>query len=99
MKRSFVMLVAAVTLLAQDNNGIPPRKSASDYAAQETANGTTIGASLLTPAEAKKLFGADLDKAGYMVFEVAVYPVKDGQVDISPDQFTLRAGSSGSILP
>jgi hypothetical protein len=99
MKRILLIGVACASLLAQDTNGIPPRKSATDYPANETSRGSTLAAALLSPVEAKRVFVADLDRAGYLVFEVAMYPVKDGQVDISPDQFTLRTGSTGSVLP
>jgi len=98
MQRTLLVCLAAAALFADTNAGIPPRKNTTDYPAHETAGGVTMGAALLTPAEIRDVFTADLDHAGYLVFEAAIYPGKDTQIDLGPDQFTLRAGGSGSIL-
>ena len=97
MKQTILACLGAAVLLA-DVNGIPPRKSSSDYPAHEAAGGMTLAAALLTPAEGRNVFTADLDRAGYLVFEVAVYPDPGGQFDMAPDQFTLRANTTGTII-
>jgi len=97
MQRTLLLFLAAAALFA-DSAGIPPRKNVTDYPAHESAAGTTPAAALLPSAEIRSVFAADLDHAGYLVFEVAVYPQNGVQIDLGPDQFTLRANSSGSIL-
>jgi hypothetical protein len=98
MKRSLLTCLAAAALLA-DTNGIPPRKSSADYPARQTEADVTLAAALLSPAEAKKVFTADLDRAGYLVFEVAVYAEHGAQIDLAPDQFTLRIVNDKTIVP
>ncbi len=89
MKRFFLACLAASTLFAGGSGGIPPRPHSTDYPVQRTADGLTLAAALLTPAETKTVFGADLDRAGFLVFEVAAYPAGDAPIEVSPDQFTL----------
>jgi len=97
MHRTLLVCLAVAALLA-DTNGIPPRKSSADYPAHQAAGDVTMGAVLLTPAEIKNAFTADLDRAGYLVFEIAIYPANGAQIDLGPDQFTLRPNPTGSIL-
>jgi hypothetical protein len=95
--RQPVLICAAAAIFFADANGIPPRKSNADYPAHQTSGDLTIGAAILTPAEIRNVFTADLDHAGYLVFEVAAYPANGAQVDLGPGQFTLRANPTGSI--
>jgi hypothetical protein len=99
MKRSFLVCIAAAALLADGNGGIPPRNKSSDYPAHQTTGDLTLSAELLSPAEAKKVFTADLDHAGYLVFEVAAFPENGAQIDVAPDQFTLRSANDTAIVP
>src|SRR5260370_12945639 len=39
------------------------------------------------------MFSADIDKAGYVVIEVAIYPENNRAVDLSSTDFMLRIGS------
>src|SRR5580693_7932438 len=89
------LLLAIGTAMAGD--GISPRGSALSYPAHAEAGKLTVGAAYVTPAQAKKLFGDDLDRHGYVVFEVGMFPA-DTQVDISADDFKLRQGKDPSIL-
>lgn len=73
-------------------DGIPPRGSAEDYTAHDVSGKIAIGATYVTPAQVKKIFGEDLDKRGYVVFEVGMFPAGDTEADISPDDFKLRQG-------
>lgn len=99
MKRSLLVCIAAAALLADGTGGIPPRNRDSDYPAHQTTGDLTLAAALLSPAEAKKVFTADLDRAGYLVFEVAAYPGNGAQIDLAPDQFTLRSANDTAIVP
>jgi hypothetical protein len=84
---------------AQGGAGIPPRTHSGDYPAQQTSGDLTLAAALLTPAEARKVFTADLDRAGFLVFEVAAYPENNAQIDLAPDQFTLRIVNDPAVAP
>ena len=90
------LLPALASAFAGD--GISPRGSADDYAAHQTAGTVAIGAAYLPPSLAKKLFGDDLDKHGWVVFEVGVFPVDSTQTDVAADDFKLRQGKDPSII-
>lgn len=89
--------IAALPAFAQ-NPGITPRPGASDYPAHVTVKNLTIAAAAVPAAEVKKIFAADLDKAGYIVVEVAMYPEKGPQPDITPADFLLRIQSGSSTM-
>ena len=95
MTKNVVLLCAAVTLFAGET-GIRPRASASDYPARQTGPGVTLGAAIVPPDQVKKLFAVDLNKLGYTVVEMAVYPDRD--VDIATRDFVLRLTSDGTTL-
>jgi hypothetical protein len=98
MKLRLGSLCLLLTLtIAFAGDGIPPRGSAEDYAAHQVSGKVTIGATYVTPAQVKKLFGEDLDKRGYVVFEVGVFPAADIEAEISPDDFKLRQGKDSSV--
>jgi len=83
--------------IAFAGDGIPPRGSAEDYTAHEVSGKIAIGAAYVTPAQVRKIFGEDLDKRGYVVFEVGMFPNGDADVDLSPDDFKLRQGSESAV--
>ena len=89
------LLLAVAAALAGD--GISPLGSATDYPAHVTAGKVAIGASYVPPAQLKKLFGEDLDKRGYVVFEIGMFPVDSTQTDVSADDFKLRQGKDTSL--
>jgi hypothetical protein len=99
MKRSLLAYLAAAALFADGNGGIPPRARSTDYPAQQASGDVTLAAALLTPAEAKKVFTADIDRAGFLVFEVAAYPARGAQIELAPDQFSLRIVNDPTVLP
>jgi hypothetical protein len=82
--------------LALAGDGILPRNTADDYPAHIVAGKIAIGAAYVTPAQARKLFGDDLDKHNYVVFEIGMFPTE--QSDISADDFRLRQGKETSIV-
>jgi hypothetical protein len=78
-------------------DGIPPRGTAEDYSAHTVSGKVAIGAAYVTPAQVKKIFGEDLDKRGYVVFEIGMFPSANIEVEISPDDFKLRQGKDSSV--
>jgi hypothetical protein len=89
------VLLASTLTFAGD--GIPARGSAEDYTAHNVSGKIAIGAAYVIPAQVKKIFGEDLDKRGYLVFEVGVFPSGDTEAEISPDDFKLRQGKDSSV--
>lgn len=88
-----VVLTAAVLLAAtfatDKPRGTVPRASADKYAAHTEQNGAALGATMLNAKAMKKAFSADLDNCCIAV-EVAIYPQKDGMLEISTADFALR---------
>jgi len=98
MKFSLGALCFLFTLtLAFAGDGIPPRGTAEDYPVHQVSGKVAIGAALVTPAQVKKIFGEDLDKRGYVVFEVGVFPIGDTEAEVSPDDFKLRQGKDSAV--
>jgi len=93
MNRLACLCLISGLLLAGDGNGIRPRGNASDYPAHETAGGTTVAGAVIPPDQCRRMFSADLDHAGYVVIEVAIYPENNREVDLSSNDFMLRIGS------
>ena len=93
-----ILPVLAGVLAADDHGGIAPRGSASDYPAHETGGGLTLAAAVVPPGQVSKTFAADLNKLGYIVVEVAVFPENGGEVNLRTRDFLLRAGSDPATL-
>ena len=94
-------LLAAIPVslaLAADPGGIRPRPAASDYPAHRASRGVTVAAAVIPPQQVSKLFSTDLNKAGYLVVEIAVYPDTGNEVDVRARDFLLRAGSDPSTM-
>ena len=97
MKLARWIWIAALPAFAQ-NPGITPRPAAADYPAHAAAGNLTIGAAVVPPEQVKKIFAADINRAGYVVLEIAVYPDKDQQPDLTPADFLLRMQSGSSTM-
>jgi hypothetical protein len=97
MNLRLVPLFLLTLTLAIAGDGIPPRGSAEGYPAHDVSGKVAVGAALVSPAQVKKLFGEDLDKRGYVVFEIGMFPIGDTEVEVSPDDFKLRQGEEGAI--
>jgi hypothetical protein len=91
-------LFAVLTTAALAGDGIRARNAAADYPAQVTAGKIEMGAAYVPTAQVKRLFGEDLEKHGYVTFEIGIFPVDSTQVDISADDFKLRRGTDLSII-
>jgi hypothetical protein len=97
MKRLACFFLTSGLLLAGDGNGIRPRGAATDYPAHETAGGITVAGAVIPPDQCRRMFSADLDKAGYVVVEIAIYP-ENRSVDLSTADFMLRMGSESDAV-
>jgi hypothetical protein len=93
-----ILCLAAGVLAAGDNRGIRPRPNSSDYAAHRTAGGMTLAAAVVPPEQVPKLFATDLNKAGYVVVEVAVYPESGNEVDVQVRDFLLQIGRDSATV-
>jgi len=95
MKR--ILSMPLVAALAMAGEGLAPRGGPSDYPAHASAGQLTVAAAAVSTDQAKKIFGARVDQAGYLVFEVALYPEPGSEATVSLADFALRVGADGSI--
>lgn len=96
--RAGLLTVATAFLLFAQSGGIPVRSAPTDYATRNVLDGITLAATVVPADQVKKLFSKDLNHEGYVLVEVAMWPPTGSPVDISPDEFALRVGSSPAIL-
>jgi hypothetical protein len=87
--RTGLAWLAVVSLCAAGSPGVRPRATLADYPAHYAAADFAIGATVIPPADVKRIFTADLNAAGYLVVEVGVFPLNNKDVDLSPADFTL----------
>jgi len=83
---------------AYAGDGVPPRGSGADYPASQTVGSVAIGVACVSAANAKQIFGEDLDKHGYLVFEVGFFPLNGTQADVSTAGLHLRQGSDPATV-
>jgi hypothetical protein len=74
--------------------GIRPRADASSYPTHKDQQDFSIGAALIPPDLAKKMFKLDMNHAGYIVVEVGVFPTPGRDLDLYPSDFTLYVGDN-----
>ena len=98
MNRTTLILSTAAFLFANDGRGIRPRASSADYPVQEKTRGGTIAAAVVSPDHVQKLFATDLNRAGYFVIEVAIYPEAGREIAVSSDDFMLRIGGDPTTV-
>jgi hypothetical protein len=92
-------LICATAVAWDAPKGTVPRSGPDKYSAHTEENGVGIGATLLSPSQAKKVFAVDVDRC-CLVVEVALYPQKDGLTEVSLDDFALRiAGQDIATRP
>lgn len=82
-------LACAVAMASDTSRGTVPHTTPDKYDAHAQQDGIGIGATLLTASQAKKVFATDVDRC-CLVVEVALYPKKDGLVEVSLGDFALR---------
>lgn len=92
-------LLCATAVAWDAPKGTVPRSAPDKYNAHAEENGAGIGATLLTPSQARKAFASDVDRC-CLVVEVALYPQKDGLTEVSLNDFALRiAGQDIAAKP
>ena len=84
-----LLMLAAAAYSGEGPKGTVPRDSAAKYPAHVQQEGTAVGARLLKPSQAKKEFSTDIN-ACCVAVEVALYPRKDGMIEVSLNDFDLR---------
>lgn len=91
MNRAVGVALFTSAVLIAGSRGIRPRSGVADYPAHASIYPAAFGAAVIPAAEVKKIFAADIEKAGYIVVEVGVFPAGGQELDLSPLDFTLRA--------
>ena len=77
---------------------MPPRSSASEYQAHQSAKDAEIGASVVPPDQAARILSADIRKK-YLVLEVAIYPRAGRSIDLRTLDFALKTGPAEKSYP
>jgi hypothetical protein len=98
MKKTLLAASSCAFLLIAASPGIRPRADADRYPSHQQKDEYSIGAALIPQAQAKKMFAANLDRAGYLVVEVGVFPAPGKDVDLYPTDFTLYVGENAPAL-
>lgn len=80
-----------------NTSGIAPRATPGDYPVRQSVPGLTVGATVLTPAQIKKLFTTNLDSLGYIVVEVGIFPDPGTQATVDTDHFRLQVGDDRTM--
>ena len=78
------------SLAARAGDGLTPRPSARDYAAQGQFDDVKIAAAILAPKDVSKIFSSEIAR-DYIVVEVAVYPGV-APFEVQSSDFALRVG-------
>ncbi len=95
-QKAFLVLFTSAVMLA-GGDGLRPRGNVSDYPAHASVAGVAIGASVVPPDQVRKLFATDLNRAGYIVIEVAVYPSTEKGVDVTAGDFMMRTDADTTV--
>jgi hypothetical protein len=99
MKAAILPLVAlsgwlcAAERTPAETPGIPPKPSRAEYDVTGFTESFAVGASLLTPAQVRALFGQGMDRA-YMVVEVGCYSKDRTPFAVRRADFALRPPKS-----
>ncbi|HEV2989218.1 MAG TPA: hypothetical protein VG759_12310 [Candidatus Angelobacter sp.] len=83
------LLVCMAAWASDSPKGTVPRTSADKYDAHAEQSDVAVGASVLAPKQARKVFTTDVTRCCVIV-EVALYPQKDGRIEVSLNDLTLR---------
>jgi hypothetical protein len=91
---TFAVLLFVSTALAGPR-GTVPRSSADQYPLHAQDSGVSLGAKLLSRAEARKTFVSDVNRC-CIVLEIALYPAQAGSLNVSLNDFALRSRNAAS---
>ncbi len=98
MKCAVLLLISLGLTLEAASPGIRPRADAASYPSNRGEADFSIGAWLIPPDQVKKMFKLDMNRAGYVVVEVGVFPAPGKDVDLYPTDFTLYVGQELATL-
>ena len=90
--RSAIFIVIASFAFAAPK-GTVPRSSAEKYALHAARDRFSIGVVPVSPEQVRKQFVSDVNRC-CVVIEVAIYPGKDGKLDVSLNDLVLRQNNS-----
>ena len=96
----FIIALAVVCFFSSalaGPNGTVPRLAPTQYPVYAQRDGFSIGAKLLSRKEARKIFVSDVNSCCITV-EIAVYPDKNKPLNISLNDFILRAKNAESAM-
>jgi hypothetical protein len=87
-----------VPVAVASDNGVPPRRDASDYPVQQTvktpAGLAAVGAAIVPEDQVRKMFSSEVSR-DYIVVEVAMYPADGRSFEADRYDFGLKV-SNGS---
>ncbi len=90
LRRWLIAVLICATAVATDApRGTVPKAAADRYPAHVTQDGIAIGATLLSASDVRHIFSTQVNEC-CLVVEVALYPQKDGLVEVSWNDFALR---------
>jgi hypothetical protein len=84
-----LLMFAIAAFSGEGPRGTVPRESPDKYPTHIQQDGIGVGARLLSPSQAQKEFSTDVDRCCIAV-EVAMYPRKDGMIEVALNDFDLR---------
>jgi hypothetical protein len=87
------ILVVIASFAVAAPKGTVPRSSADKYALHAVRERFSIGVFVISPEQARKQFVSDVNRC-CVVVEVALYPGKDGKLDVSLNDLVLRQNNS-----
>src|SRR5262245_45250447 len=91
-----ILAAFPLTLLAETQDGIPPRRNAADYPAHAQMEGVAVGAALLTQEQVRHNFVSDLNR-GYLVVEVSAYPDASEVIELARHHFVLKTAEGTNL--
>jgi hypothetical protein len=83
------MLICATAVAVDTSRGTVPKAAADQYPAHTAQDGVNIGAALLGPNDVRHAFSTQINECCTVV-EIAIYPQKNGLVEVSLNDFALR---------
>jgi hypothetical protein len=85
------------SVAAAGPKGIVPRTSADRYPTHALNDGTEVGAALLRPSEIRRALSFDVS-GSCLVIEVALYPQKDKERNVSLADFSLHLAGTDTVV-
>ncbi len=91
-------ITLTISLAVAGDSGFAPRPSLDDYSIRQNFPSGVVAAAVLSAAEVKRSFAADLS-AAYVVVEVAIYPRPGAALALDAYDFALQLGRDRTERP